>query len=100
MTEYDDKPLEEWEYPDEEDTDSVDLLSDVAPCPECGEHIYEVADRCPYCHVFLPDNWALRQPSDKAYVRFGLWGTKTLLMNWLFWLALSVLGILLWLLRG
>jgi hypothetical protein len=41
--------LEDHEYPDESDQDS----DETAPCPYCGELIYDDAEQCPSCGKYL-----------------------------------------------
>jgi hypothetical protein len=48
----DDRPLEDWEYPDGED----DELADATPtreCPKCGVDVYDDAVRCPLCGEYF-----------------------------------------------
>lgn len=42
------------EGPDETDRDLIeDEDSDVQPCPECGREIYEGAESCPHCGMYV-----------------------------------------------
>jgi hypothetical protein len=91
-----DKPLEEKEYPDDADVsdeeDEEESALRLSHCPACGELIYEQAQQCPHCKEWVVQpvqSWRL---SRKWYVRGGLYLTKTLLLNWLFWLALAAIG--------
>ena len=89
-----DKPLEEKEYPDEADLVEEDEESSLTltHCPVCGELIYDQAQQCPHCKEWIfPDRPGWRS-SRKWYVRGGLYVTKTLLLNWIFWLALALIG--------
>lgn len=47
-----DRPLEDWEYPDEGD-DSEDDSVDTYACPKCGTQVYEDAVACPVCGHYL-----------------------------------------------
>lgn len=47
---YDESPLSDDEYPDEQD-DEGDL--ETEPCPNCGKEVYEEALRCPYCGEYI-----------------------------------------------
>lgn len=71
----DDRPLEDWEYPDEDPVgeDDETVLID---CPRCGAEIYEDAVQCPICG---------------EYVTRGsqAWTGRP---NW--WIALGLLGII------
>jgi ribosomal protein L37E len=52
MSEFDDqRPLEDWEYPDS-DQDGDDFV-DTIICPECGHQVYEEAPSCPSCGYFI-----------------------------------------------
>ena len=73
--EIDDYYVEEWSEPDIWDDDPTDMLS----CPECGEEVYEFADLCPHCGMFIT-------PSAAAY---NPWQGRPL-----WWLALAVIGIM------
>ena len=44
----DDRPLEDWEYPDDADDDSADS-NRVRECPSCGTDVYEDVFCCPIC---------------------------------------------------
>jgi hypothetical protein len=46
------RPLEDWEYPDEDDSPDDDDAETV-PCPSCGEEVYESAERCPHCGDYI-----------------------------------------------
>jgi len=94
----DDKPLEEREYPDQadldepEDEEEAEAVVQLVNCPACGELVYDQAQQCPHCKEWLvPPGRGWRQ-SRKWYVRSGLYLTKTILLNWLFWLALGAIA--------
>ena len=91
-----DKPLEDREFPDRADTDdgSPPLIS----CPHCRLPMMEDAPRCPHCHEWVAADLKTWGP-QRWYHRHGLWAVKTILMNWLLWLALAALAAILWLLR-
>ena len=88
------KPLEEKEYPDEadlgEDEDEGESL--LRECPACGEAIFEDAPQCPHCREWVVQPGRLWRQSRKWYVRAGLYLTKTLLINWVFWVILAALA--------
>ena len=86
-----DRPLEEKEYPDEADMEDDDTLY-LDRCPACGAMVYEDAPQCPYCREWLCRDGGQWRRSRKWYVRGGLYLTKTLLINWVFWLALVALA--------
>jgi hypothetical protein len=91
-----DKPLEEREYPDEADLsdeeDEEESAVRLSRCPACGELIYEQAQQCPYCKEWIVPRERSWRDSRKWYVRGGLYLTKTLLLNWFFWLALAAIA--------
>ncbi len=86
------RPLEDRELPDEADLDDDDE-TDVSPCPACGELIYEDAPQCPYCREWVVRGDVGLRDSGKWYVRAGLFLTRTLLINWFFWMAVTAVGI-------
>ncbi len=95
MLHHSDEPLEEKEYPDEADVDELeDEYSSlrVVHCPACGELVYEQAQQCPHCKQWVALGSGGWRDSKKWYVRGGLYLTKTLLLNWLFWLALAAVA--------
>jgi hypothetical protein len=71
----DDRPLDDYEYPDEYDSDDDWDNTHVLPCPRCGAEIAEDSVRCPICG---------------DYVTFGsrVWDGK----SW-WWILLGLLGI-------
>jgi len=85
-----DKPLEEKEFPDEADlADADDDVVSLRRCPACDRLVYEQAQQCPYCKEWIgPEDW---RQSRKWYVRGGLYLTRTLLINWIFWLVVVLL---------
>ncbi|OPX21703.1 MAG: hypothetical protein B1H04_06210 [Planctomycetales bacterium 4484_123] len=87
-----DKPLEDKEYPDESDlaADDDEQTLGLMACPQCGRLVYEEATKCPYCGEWIVQpGW---RQSRKWYVRAGLYLTKTILINWFFWLALVAIS--------
>ena len=46
---FDDEPLGNDEFPDEEDCDDSDA---TVPCSQCGRMIYDGAEQCPYCKTW------------------------------------------------
>jgi hypothetical protein len=73
--------LDESENPDESDEDSDEDPSGTAPCPCCGEDVYEEAVRCPNCGEYItPGAGSSSQP-------------KWLIIG----AALALLAVLLWL---
>jgi len=99
------KPLEEREFPDEADLgDGPDEDDEVAlslvPCPACGEMVWDQVQQCPHCKQWICPDASSWRGSRKWYVRAGLYLTRVLLLNWLFWLALGAVGVVLWILEG
>ncbi len=86
------RPLEDRELPDEADLVD-DGETDVAPCPACGELIYEDAPQCPYCRQWVVGGAVSLSDSRKWYVRAGLFLTRTLLINWFFWMAMAAAAV-------
>ena len=74
-TEFDDydSPIEDYEYPDEDDLDDDDSESSVFPCPQCGEEIYEDSDRCPYCGEYILSSHAYSTMSHPWKGRNVVW---------------------------
>ena len=90
---FEDKPLEDREYPDEDDlVDEDDPSTRLVRCGNCGEMIHELAPQCPHCREWIIAGQSDWRSSRKWYVRGGLHLAKTLLWNWLFWLALAALA--------
>lgn len=71
---------DDWEYPDELDSDDDDSLTD--PCPECGADVFEDADQCPVCgHYVIRDTNPLRESSRPlAWLILGLAGMAAVIV--------------------
>ncbi len=92
---FDDKPLGEHELPDEADlaeAESEDSGLRLVRCPACRELIHEDAPQCPCCRQWIVDGGSQWRRSRKWYVRAGLLLARTLLWNWLFWLAVTAVA--------
>ncbi len=66
---YDDNPDEDEDWYDDDD----DADEDFIPCPECGNPIPEISDRCPTCGYWLSaaDRRSLsRREAMPAWVKF------------------------------
>ncbi len=100
MGAWSDEPLDENEYPDEADLadDEDEVLGSLVPCPYCGRGMYEDSPRCPSCGQWVTRTGRWRT-SRKVYVRGGLWLARVLLANWLLWIALSAIAVVLWWVR-
>jgi hypothetical protein len=46
----DDRPLEDWEYPDEDEPDEE---STATVCPHCKAEMYDDTVQCPHCGVYM-----------------------------------------------
>jgi len=60
-----DDDLSEREFPDESDMDDRDD-EDTDPCPHCGLPVYQHAQQCPYCKMYISEEeapTAARTPS-------------------------------------
>ena len=100
MAAWTDEPLDEREFPDDEDLDDDnDVLGSIAPCPNCGRGVFDEAPKCPACGEWIVHRSSWRT-SRKWYVRGGSWAAKTLLLNWLFWIGLTAAGVVLWWIRN
>lgn len=50
----DDDDLDDLDERDDPDSFDADPSSvDTTPCPTCGKHVYEHAQRCPHCHSYI-----------------------------------------------
>jgi len=89
----DEKPLEEKEFPDEADL-CADDEEDIVPlsrCPVCGQLVYEETQQCPHCKEWIVGRRQVWRQSRKWYVRAGLYLTKTIVINWIFWLVMAAI---------
>jgi predicted nucleic acid-binding Zn ribbon protein len=71
----DERPLEEWEYPDPDDAD--DEKTCTQECPMCGADVYEDAVQCPLCGEYMVAR------GRRAWEGRPLW-----------WIVLGLLGIM------
>ncbi len=78
----DDDDLDETEDPDESDQEPDDDASVTVPCPNCGQDVYEDADRCPYCAKHITPNASAGRPT------WLIIAAILALLGVLFWLAL------------
>ena len=62
------------EYPDEDDSDHGD--TDTVVCQHCGADVYEDADQCPACGMYLI-------PDTRTWSGRSIW-----------WIGLGLLGII------
>lgn len=72
----DDRPLEDWEYPDEDADDSEDDETPTRACPKCGMDVYEDAVQCPLCGEYFTRG-------SRAWEGRPFW-----------WMVLGLLGIM------
>jgi len=78
----DDDELDEREEPNDFDRESDDDASVAVPCPNCGQDVYEDADRCPYCGEYITASTSARRPT------WLIIAAILALLGVLFWLAL------------
>jgi endogenous inhibitor of DNA gyrase (YacG/DUF329 family) len=69
----DDRPLEDWEYPDEGSSDEEDE-SALVPCPQCGADIYEDAVQCPVCGEYVTHGTRAWEGRPGWWIALGLLG--------------------------
>jgi hypothetical protein len=72
----DERPLEDWEYPDSDESNDDDGTATVT-CAACGSDIYEDAPQCPVCGEYVTS------------IGGTVWGGRS---GW--WIALGLLGII------
>lgn len=68
----DDRPLEDWEYPDGEDEDELDSTP-TKSCPKCDCDVYDDAEQCPLCGEYF----TREQPGPSS---FPVWVRATALI--------------------
>lgn len=56
--------------PDEADDETAEL----APCPACGEEIYEDAEQCPYCGEYVTHSTSALSGRPLWFCALGLIG--------------------------
>lgn len=78
----DDDDLDERDDPDASDQDSDDDASATVSCPNCGQDVYEDADRCPYCNEYITAASSGGRPT------WLIIAAILALLGVLFWLAL------------
>lgn len=76
------RPLDDFEYPDE---DSDDSSVDTIVCPTCGKDIYEEAVQCPYCGNYVTTNASVWSGRPVWWIVLGVLGavaTILVLAGW------------------
>ncbi|QDU63745.1 hypothetical protein Pan216_46260 [Planctomycetes bacterium Pan216] len=48
-----DRPFEDREYPEPDNEDDDDLITQTVTCPSCGREVYEDAEQCPICGDYI-----------------------------------------------
>ncbi len=94
MPRYSDEPLDDNEYPDDEDLREDREDEVITPCPQCGSPVYEDAQQCPHCHTWLPDELERWRPQERWFYRTGRWMMRLLAVNWLVWVILGLISML------
>jgi hypothetical protein len=64
--------LDDREYPDADDLD--DGSTDTVVCPHCGADVYEDADQCPECGMFLLSDTRVWSSKSLGWIALGLLG--------------------------
>ena len=72
----DDRPLEDWEFPDPDEFDDDDGTRTIT-CADCGAEVYEDAPQCPICGEYISSSSG------------SLWQGRP---GW--WIVLGLLGII------
>ncbi len=78
-TEDDDEELYDREDPDDADVDDSEG-EDTYACPECGQEVYEGADRCPHCGHY--GTGAGRVAGGKRWWMYVVVGLLVLSFSW------------------
>ena len=63
---------EDWEYPDEGESDSAEI--ELVACPKCGSEIYEEAVQCHHCGTYVTFSSSPFEGKPIAWVVLGLLG--------------------------
>jgi uncharacterized protein (DUF983 family) len=66
----DDCEDDDWEAPEPDEDESLELL----PCPSCGEPIYEEADACPYCGEYVTHSTSVLAGKPLWFVALAILG--------------------------
>ena len=59
-----DRPIEDYEYPDESDWTDDDDIPRTTPCPNCGSEIYFDSEWCSACGEYIDLNARTRKHSN------------------------------------
>ncbi|MEX0937150.1 MAG: zinc ribbon domain-containing protein [Pirellulales bacterium] len=65
---------DDWTDEDGWSADDHSMAADTLPCPECGEEIYEEAERCPYCGTYVIFHSSVWAGRSTAWIVLGLVG--------------------------
>ena len=79
----DERPLEEWEFPEPDESEDEDV-SETRACPSCGTVIYEDAEQCLACGEYVVFSDAAISRWPWWFVALGLVGIVTVIvtMTW------------------
>tara|TARA_B100000945_G_C20092081_1_gene461736 strand:- start:219 stop:461 length:243 start_codon:yes stop_codon:yes gene_type:complete len=76
------RPLEEWEYPEPDDTEAEDY-SETLNCPVCGTDVYEDAECCPACGEYIQFTTHRLSGWPWWFVAFGLIGVFAVILTFI-----------------
>jgi len=62
-----------------DDRDDGDDETDVVPCPECGAVVYEDAEQCPSCGLYIVPSTSPWRGRPRWWILLGLMGIAAVL---------------------
>ena len=76
----DDRPLEEWEFPEPDEGEDEDISATQA-CRSCGAAIYEDAEQCPVCGEYVEFSTGALSGWPWWFVTLGLVGITAVILT-------------------
>lgn len=74
----DDRPLEDWEYPESDDPD--DDVTPTIDCSACGATVYEDVPACPACGEYITRGQTIWDGRPVWWIVLGLAGMIALIL--------------------
>lgn len=69
------------EYPDPDDDEGSEDVTETVRCPNCGADVYEDAEQCPRCGEYVEFSTSVWQDKPLPWVMVGLAGIVAVILT-------------------